>query len=405
MKKVLYSLVSTAFLLGLFLTPAQAEEAPPTIKIGSSPPLTGMFADLGKEIHEGHVLAVKEINKDGGVYVKQFNKKIPLESIAVDCESDPVKVVSRYETLYARDKVVAYLGSAGSSLNAAAATVAAKNKTAYLGVAFSLLDIHRHKNRYLFSPYQKSDDQARVFELIDKVIPKDKRPTKMAIWEIQDDWGKEQAEWWEKEGTKRGYKTVSFKKFTFGTKDFSPYIMEAKAAGAEMLLTIPTGPQAIQAVKQMKELKYTPQLLVINRGTENNTWPEAMGKDGDYVTGVRAWTAKDTRFPGAKQFVNASIAEFGHEPGINAGPAFACVQIIAKAIEIAGTLDRDKIRDAIAQTEFMTICGKVKFAEDGTWENCPVRLTQWLNKVNESVLPGELASAKFVYPMPKWEQR
>lgn len=405
MKKFLACLISTIFLMGLHLTFAQAGEAPPTIKIGSSPPLTGMFADLGVEIHEGHLLAVRDINKGGGVFVKQFNKKIPLEFIEVDCESDPVKVVSRYETLYSRDKVVAYLGSAASSLNAAAATVAAKNKVPYFGVAFSLLDIHKHNNRYLFSTYQKSHDQAKVFALIDKVIPNDKKPTKMAIWEIQDDWGKEQAEWWEKEGTKRGYKTVSFKKFTFGTKDFSPQIIEAKAAGAEILLAIPTGPQAIQAVKQMKELKYTPKVLVFNRGTENITWAGAMGRDGDYVTGVRAWTAKDTRFPGAKHFVDTSIAEFGHEPGINGGPAYASAQIIAKAIEIAGTLDKDKIRDVIAQTEFMTICGRVKFADDGTWENCPVRLTQWLNGVNEAVLPEELASSKFVYPMPRWDQR
>lgn len=405
MKRFLVCFIFMIFGMGLVLTFSQAEEAPSTIKIGASPPLTGMFGDMGMEIHEGYLLALKDINKDGGVYVKEFNKKIPLELIEVDCESDPVKVVSKYDTLYSRDKVIAYLSSAGSSLNAAASTVAAKNKVPYLGVAFSLLDIHKHNNRYLFSPYWKTRDQAKVFALIDKVIPNDKRPTKMAIWEMQDDLGKEQAERWEKEGSERGYKTVSLKKLTFGTKDFSPLIIEAKRAGAEMLLAMPSAPQAIQAVKQMKELKYAPKLLVFNRGAENITWPEAMGRDGDYVTGVRAWTPKDTRFPGAKHFVDTSIAEFGHGPGISGGPAYASAQIIAKAIEIAGTLDRNKIRDVLAQTEFMTICGRVKFAEDGTWENCPVKLTQWLNGVSENVLPEELASGKFVYPMPRWDQR
>ena len=135
------------------------------------------------------------------------------------------------------------------------------------------------------------------------------------------------------------------------------------------------------------------------------TWAEAMGKDGDYVTGVRAWTPKDFRFDGAEHFVNTSVAKFGHKPGINGGPAYASVQIVAKAIEMAGSLDRDKIRDIIASTEFMTIAGSVKFADDGTWENCPVRLTQWLNGKNEAVLPEDLASSKFVYPMPAWNQR
>jgi len=48
-------------------------------------------------------------------------------------------------------------------------------------------------------------------------------------------------------------------------------------------------------------------------------------------------------------------AEFGRPADLLTGPAYACVQILADAIERAGTLDRDKIRDAIAATDMMTV--------------------------------------------------
>jgi len=80
------------------------------IKIGAAVSLTGNFAAGGKDLRSGYELAVKHINDDGGIYVKALGKKVPINLIIDNDESDTTKTVSRMEKLNSIDKVVAYLG-------------------------------------------------------------------------------------------------------------------------------------------------------------------------------------------------------------------------------------------------------------------------------------------------------
>jgi branched-chain amino acid transport system substrate-binding protein len=124
-----------------------------TIKVGAVVPLTGRYAALGAQVRTGYEIAVQQMNAGGGVTIS--GKKIPIELVLLDDESDPTKTVARLESLAAQG-VVAYLGGAGSDLHAAAASIADKNKIPYLGIAFALHSIHKQGLRYLFSPFPKS---------------------------------------------------------------------------------------------------------------------------------------------------------------------------------------------------------------------------------------------------------
>src|SRR5512135_813544 len=79
-------LLTTAAPLRLF-----AAAAPPTIKVGAVISLTGAMASGGKDLRPGYEIAVRHINDAGGVFVKEYNKKIPIELIILDDESDAVK--------------------------------------------------------------------------------------------------------------------------------------------------------------------------------------------------------------------------------------------------------------------------------------------------------------------------
>ena len=54
--------------------------------------------------------AVEDINKAGGVFVKEYGCKLPIELIIANCESNPVKVGTLAEDMAARDKVHAFAG-------------------------------------------------------------------------------------------------------------------------------------------------------------------------------------------------------------------------------------------------------------------------------------------------------
>src|SRR5437660_6513494 len=183
--------VGAILLLLLALWPAPV--AAQTVKLGAVVPLTGRYGGGGAQVRAGYELAVEHLNAAGGVTVA--GKKMPLELVLLDDESDATKTVARLETLAAQG-VVAYLGGFGSDLHAAAAAVAEKNKTPYLGVAFALHKVHQQGFRYLFSPFWKSPDVKPVTIDLLRSIPAGERPRTAAIFQERTDWGREMATAW-----------------------------------------------------------------------------------------------------------------------------------------------------------------------------------------------------------------
>ena len=190
-----------------------------TIKVGVVTPLTGRYASIGNELKHGYEIAVEKINAGGGVQVG--NRRLLLELIVLDDESDATKTVARLET-HAAQGVVAYLGGVGSDLHAAGATVAEKNRIPYLGVGFALESIHKQGYRYLFSPFWKSPQIAReTYRLLNGSLAENQRPKKVALFLEKTDWGQEIGGYWESFGKEAGYEVVVKGEYAPGAKDFS----------------------------------------------------------------------------------------------------------------------------------------------------------------------------------------
>jgi branched-chain amino acid transport system substrate-binding protein len=372
-----------------------------TIEVGAVVPLTGRYAALGAQVKTGYEIAVQHINGAGGVTVG--GKKLQIKLTMLDDESDPTKTVARLETL-ASQGVVAYLGGAGSDLHGAAASIADKNKIPYLGVAFAFHGIHQQGLRYLFSPFPKSPDLTReTFVFLDAMIPAAQRPKKVALFLERTDWGKEMGSGWESLAKKHGYQIVSSGEYAPGSKDFSDLILKAKSAGAESVLALPSPPDGMTIVKQMKELDFNTKVNLFIRAADPPVWAKNLSKDGDYVLLSPGWHFA-AKYPKVTELNEAHQKLLNRPSDPLVGPAYACLQILADAAARAKTLDRDKLRDAIAATKMTTVVGPVRFRADGTGE-VKVFFQQWLKGKQELVWPKEFATAPFGYPAPPFGQR
>jgi branched-chain amino acid transport system substrate-binding protein len=397
------ALCLTAF---LFTGISKAEsQAPDTIKVGSVNSITGKMALGFKFIQKGYDIAVKHINEAGGVYVKEFDKKIPLEIIYLDNESDPKKVLNRMEKLYSFDKVNFFLGGFAAHLIIPQLAIAEKHGVPIIATTIGSTAEFSKGYRYSFTPFMSEQDQVIIFLDVLDTIPRSQRPTKIAFFEIQEEWGVATGRYLKKFSAKRGYKIITHEKYAMFSNDFSSLIVKAKSAGADALYTNPTPPQGIKLVKQMKEINWSPKFIYILRGADISMWPRNMGKDGDYVTHTGGW-AHQLKLPGVEKFNKDHKAAYGHLPEPVTGTSYACVQILANAIERAGTLDRDKVRDAIAATNMMTVMGPMKFKPNGRGEGKYVRLmSQWQNGKDQLIWPKDQATASLAYPMPPWDKR
>jgi branched-chain amino acid transport system substrate-binding protein len=402
----------TALLLGLLIvvvswhTTHAAPAAPATIKIGVVDALTGNMAAGGKWVKQGYEVAVKHINSTGGVSIKEFGKKIPLELIFLDDESNPAKTVSRMEKLYSIDKVDFFLGGFAAHLLIPQLAIAERYRVPIVVTTIGSTAEFEKGYKYTFSPFMAEQDQVITFLDVLDSIPKNQRPTKIAFFEIQEEWGVATGKYLREFAAKRGgYSIVTLEKYSMTSNDFSSLIVAAKSAGAEALYTNPSPPQGITIVKQMKEIDWSPKFAYIMRAADVAMWTKNLGKDGDYVAHSGGWDYH-LKLPGVQKFDDDYKAAFADNPEPPAGSAYVCVQVLADAIERAGTLNRDKVRDALAATNMMTIMGPMKFKPNGRGEGKYLQtMTQWQNGKDELIWPKDQASAPLAYPMPPWNKR
>jgi branched-chain amino acid transport system substrate-binding protein len=401
-KLVFCSILSVLFLLTTVTGASAASPAPQVIPVGALVSLTGFDSNLGGQAKAGYEIAAEDINRAGGVFVKEYGKKIPLEVTVQNMESDVNKVPGRMEWLLTSKKVVAYVGT--TMMATTGTGVSEKNRIPALAVASPRQIQHERGLKYWFSPFGKTPDTARIMLDVIDSIPADKRPKTVAIFEEQADFGIEQADYFRKEATQRGYKIVVSERYAQMSKDMSPMIMAAKNAGAELVLSCPVTPDAMVLVRQMKELDYSPKAFVLIRGAGDLAWGKAMGSMGEYVMANDYWHHK-VKYPGVDQLNAAYQAKFGRPADVTTGPAYASMQILATAIEKAGSLDTTKIRDALAVTDMMTVMGKVKFRPNGTPIDPCTAAYQWLGGGQKLIWPNEFKEANLVYPVPPWTNR
>jgi branched-chain amino acid transport system substrate-binding protein len=370
-------------------------------KLGAVVPLTGRYASGGAQVKAGYEIAVEDINGRGGAQVG--SRRVPLELTILDDESDPTKTVSRLEAL-ASQGVVTFLGGFGSDLHAAAAAVAEKNKIPYCGVAFALHAIHEHGFRYLFSPFPKSPELAsETYRFLNGSIPPDQRPRRVAIFQERTDWGRELGDIWTARSRENGYEVVLRAEYTPLSRDLSDIILRAKSANADAVFSVPNPPDGITLIRQMKELDFNPKVIMTIRAADAPSWTQGLGKDGDDVLLAPGWHHA-VRFPGVQELNAKHQQRFGRPADVLVGPAYACVQIVANAMQRAGTLDAGAIRDAMAATDLQTVVGPVRFRPDGTGI-VPTIFVQWQAGKQEMVWPKDLGAVRLLYPAPRWRDR
>ena len=112
----------------MFATPVLAADPPAEIKIGTLFASSGRFASISMPVHSALKIWVDQKNAEGGVYVKAFDKKIPIKLVAYDDQSNTATASTLYNQLITQDKVDLLVADSGSVLTAPAVAIARDHK-------------------------------------------------------------------------------------------------------------------------------------------------------------------------------------------------------------------------------------------------------------------------------------
>ena len=120
---LLLSLLPFAFAGG-----THAQTAPSEIKIGSLYASSGPFASISMPVYYTLKMWVDQTNAAGGVFVKPFNKKIPIKLVSYDDQSSTATAATLYNQLITQDKVDLLVADSGSVLTSVAVPIAKEHK-------------------------------------------------------------------------------------------------------------------------------------------------------------------------------------------------------------------------------------------------------------------------------------
>ncbi len=207
-----------------------------------------------------------------------------------------------------------------------------------------------------------------------------------------------------------GYNVVTYEQFSAtGTPDFSSIILKFKEMNVDGMVTLIDPAGGITFVKQMKQGDWSPKFIFGYKGFWPSDFANTLGPDSNYVGHDGFWS-ETFPFPYAKELGAAYTADFNGDTSNSVGLYYAAVQILAMAIERAGTAEPGPVRDQVFNGTFPgTTMGDITY---GTFypdapgiAHIPFVADQWQpDKKRMVIFPTEFNQGPMQTFVP-WDQR
>jgi branched-chain amino acid transport system substrate-binding protein len=383
-------------------------EAQPPIRIGATLAQTGVYAALGQNQLRGYQLCVKHMNEKGGVLGRK------LELVLYDDGSDPATAVRLYEKLITQDKVDLVLGPYSSPITDAVADVNEKHKLPMVAPGAAATSIYRQGRKFIFSMLPPVE----VFleGLIDLAAKKGLKT--VAVINADDLSQRAGAQGTIELAKSKGLQVVFVDTYPLGNTDVSAILTKVRAANPDVLGGFTRFDDAVAIIRQLKALNVNPRMYGLTVGVDTLKFYEALGRDAEFVYGATPWVPElvelragglipiARQYPGAREFVESYRREFpGADSSYHSAAGYGGCEILVEAIRRAGSLDKERLREAILKMDRNTVFGGFRVDRDGLQIGHKMLMFQWQDGKKVIVWPEELAPGKPRFPTPPWSQR
>jgi branched-chain amino acid transport system substrate-binding protein len=346
---------------GAATTAAAQDTSGDTIKVGQYASLTGETSTFGVESSAGLTFAIDELNAAGGIDVGGKKMKVEVETQDDQSKADEAKTVA---VKFASDaKVVAVIGEVASS----------RSKTA--APEFQRAGIP------MISPSSTNPEVTKVGDFIFRVCfidpfqgfvmakfaSEELKLKKVAIMrDPSQDYSVGLADVFKEEFAKMGGAIAVDVSYNAKDSDFRSQLGQIKAAGADGIFIPGYYNEVGTIARQAKELGIEVPLMG-GDGWDSEKLVEGAGGPGKALEGAYFSThySKDSKEQKVQDFVKAFSAKNGKAPASLVAQGYDAMMILADAIKRAGSTERKKVRDALAQTkDYEAVTGKITIDAD-----------------------------------------
>lgn len=393
-----------AAVLGLLAASPSGALAADTLKIGV---IAEAQAIAGASIPQAAQLAADEINAKGGIDGRK------IEIVSYDNHSSSADSVRAFQRAVNEDKVNVVISSYISEVVLALEPWASRLKTPFVtpGAASNEISKSVHadyeKNKYTFHGYLTSAALALSVCDAAKELLVDQKHMKTAVIMSEDAaWTKPLDVGYEECLPKIGLKVVDHIRFSPDTTDFTPIFNKVEAAKPDVIIT-GISHVGVQPTVQWKNQQVPIPMFGISSQATNETF----GKDtndaaeGVLYQGVSGPNVAVT--PKSVPFAEDFKKRYGNYPSYAGHTAYDEVYYIADAVKRAGSVEADKVVDALEKTDWEGTIGRVQFyGKDDPFTHSikygkgliTGLMLQWQGGKQVAVWPKEVAKSDLKFP-------
>ena len=333
--------------------PAWANEPPPigtwpagsqgnSVGIGAAVPRTGTYAVQGEDELKGWQLAVEHINS-GNDLMKKFSPKTTkgvlgkeVKLYVADSAAKPNQAVQAEQGFITQNKIVLMTGSTSSAVAVALNKLAQREKVLYVtGISGSNDTTGKDCVRYGFR--QNFFGQTAAAAITPVLVKQFGKNKKVAYMTPDYTYGHTVTKAVQDATKADGWTTVTNQVSPLGAPDFSSYLLNIANSGADLLINVNWGHDAVLSIQQAKQFGVLDKMkLVVPYQV-----PFLARETGGLMQGVYAatdywWTIED-KFPLAKMFNEAFEKKYGYKPEWGAENAYISFAHWARMVEEAGS--------------------------------------------------------------------
>ena len=381
-------------------------QTPKVITFGGSIPMSGEQADTGLNVLAGYQTAVKYINeKQGGLKLGADTYTLALQMF--DDASDPQRATTLIQKQL-DSGVNFFLGSFSSPIVLPTAAITDRAKKPMVQAGGGADAIFTRGLRYVFGMFPRASRQ--LIPLVGMLRSIEPRPQRIAMITVNDTYSRSQADAAAEQLKASGFTITEVYRLPASVSDVAGVVSQIRAAPPDVIICNTRQRESLLITQQLVATDTNVKLLFEALGPEVASFRATLGKDAEGLTFLQYW---DPRMKYTDPVFGTSTAYYDYYKSTTNRPsayqtvaAAACIVSYCQAFQKAG-LDPERVRDALAELDFTSIYGRIKFTPqgDGDPELMGSTVGQIHHGEGDIVYPPPVSTGKLVYPLPKWSER
>ncbi|MBK1783212.1 amino acid ABC transporter substrate-binding protein [Prauserella cavernicola] len=392
--------------------PPVADDPNGPIRIGAAVSDTGKYSIEGQAVKHGYELWADMVNDElGGIQVGDRKRKV--EMVYYDDQSDPEQAVRLTQRLISEDGIDFIFGSYSSGLTLAASAVTEPNQRILFAGGAAADTVFSQGSDYVFSPLTNTSryTESALRELAKRgaktvgILHTDEAP----MVDIQTAT--------EKLAGELGMRVVGTQRVPSDANDIRGAVTQLRQSDPDVLVEAGHTLMGVLTVQTMRSMSWAPEYVVMIQAPTEPGFVEQLGAAAtEGIMAPTQWHSSaqfsDEYFGTAGDYRKRYVERYGEEPSYMPPSGSAVALSLQLAIEKAGSVDVEKVREALLELDTETFYGRINYSGEGDPSGLKganvtrPMLTIQLNAKGEQVVvaPEENASAEIV-PMKPWSQR